>query len=128
MKPVSSSEKDDFLNHESDQALIFSASENFRLSSSQDAINVRSCWNRAMPRVGIGCDGTARLCGQSYAARVEFVVGDLFTWGVAICVVPVPPALRRVFPLPLAPERRHVEVAPGPARTGLRPTIQAALD
>src|SRR5262245_25783729 len=52
--------------------------------------------------------------------------------GVAICVMPVPPlvwrrlrvALRRVFPLLLAPERRHVEVAPGaPHRL-----IAAAID
>ena len=43
------------------------------------------------------------------------------TVGVAVFVVPVPPfvrrslrvAFRRVFPLLLAPERSHIEVAPG---------------
>src|SRR5215204_5500697 len=61
--------------------------------------------------------GVAALCAGP-ADLVELLAGRL---DVAVFVVPVPPlvrrrlrvALRRVLPLLLAPERSHVEVAPG---------------
>src|ERR1700720_1429144 len=66
----------------------------------------RSRASASLPSLNSPLDLSAPLVGRS---------------GVAVFVVPVPPfvrrslrvALGRVFPLLLAPERSHIEVAPG---------------